>query len=137
MLRALLVLLLLANAGWWTWTQGWLPAGALPWPLDSQGQREPQRLAAQVRPESIQVLPSAEALRLQAAACLQAGPYGDAAWAAAAAVVARTGLAGDAWQRVPADEGSILRVPEADAGQQALLRNLQDADLGEGFKPCP
>ena len=42
MLRALLVLLLLANAAWWAWTHGWLPAGALPLPLDTPGQREPQ-----------------------------------------------------------------------------------------------
>ena len=137
MLRALLVLLLLANAAWWGWTHGWLPAGTLPLPLDTPAQREPQRLAAQVRPESIQILPSAEARRLQAAACLQAGPYDDAAWATAAAAMARTGLPGDAWQRVTVDDGSILRVPEADTAQQELLRNLQDPGLGEGFKPCP
>ncbi len=137
MLRALLVVLLLANAFWWAWTQGWVPAGALPLPLDGRGQSEPQRLAAQWRPESIQVLTPAEASRLQAVACLQAGPYGDDAWAAAAAALERAGLPGTAWQRVPAEAGALLRVPEADAGQQALLAQLQDPGLGEGFKPCP
>jgi hypothetical protein len=136
MLRALLLALVLANAVWWAWTQGWLPASTLPLPRDD-AQREPQRLAAQQRPDNVQLLPSAEARRLAAAACLQAGPYADDSWPAAAAVVARAGLPGTAWQRVPADGGSLLRVPEADAAQQAALRALLDADLGDGFKPCP
>ena len=70
MLRALVVLLLLANALWWAWSQGWLPASALPFPTEA-GQREPQRVAAQQRPDSVRILPSAEARRLAAAACLQ------------------------------------------------------------------
>jgi hypothetical protein len=136
MLRALVLALLLANAGWWAWSHGWLPAGAVPLPRDD-GQREPQRLAAQVRPESVQVLASAEARRLAAAACLQAGPFDDTKWPAAAAALARVGLPTVAWQRVPADGGSVLRVPEADAAQQAALKALVDPELGEGFRPCP
>jgi hypothetical protein len=136
MLRALVLALLLANAGWWAWSQGWLPAGALPLPRDDV-QREPQRLAAQVRPDSVQVLPSAEARRLAAATCLQAGPFDDARWPAAATAMARAGLPAAAWQRVPADEGAWLRVPEADAAQQAALKALAETDLGDGFRPCP
>ena len=50
MLRALVLVLLLANAAWWAWSQGWLPPSALPFPTEA-GQREPQRVAAQQRPE--------------------------------------------------------------------------------------
>ena len=137
MLRALVVALLLANAIWWAWAQGHLPAGALPF-VREDAQREPQRLAAQVRPDSVALLPGAEARRLAAAACLQAGPYADDRWPAAEAAAQRLGLPASAWQRVPADSGGAwLRVPEADGAQQALLRTLAEPDLGEGFKPCP
>ena len=52
MLRGLLVLLLLANGVFFAWTQGWL-APLLPPRADP---REPERLAAQLRPELITVL---------------------------------------------------------------------------------
>jgi hypothetical protein len=136
MLRALVLALLLANAAWWAWSQGWLPPSALPFPTEA-GQREPQRVAAQQRPELVRILPTAEARRLAAAACLQTGPFDDTRWPAAAAVVARVGLPTAAWQRVPVEGGSLLRVPEADAAQQVLLQALQEPDLGEAFKPCP
>ena len=58
MLRVLLLLLLAANALWWAATHGWLPMSWLPLP-DPQAQREPQRLALQVRPEAVTVLPAA------------------------------------------------------------------------------
>ncbi|MDE1948617.1 MAG: hypothetical protein KGI35_08395, partial [Burkholderiales bacterium] len=53
MLRALVVLLLLANLLFFLWTRGTL-APALPPP--HQGEREPERLAAQLHPEAIRVL---------------------------------------------------------------------------------
>lgn len=137
MLRALVAILLLANAVWWAWANGHLPAGALPLPRDDV-QREAQRVAAQVRPDSVVLLPSAEARRLAAAACLQTGPVSDERWAVAEAAVARIGLPASAWQRVPAEGGGAwLRVPEADGSQQVSLRAVQDTDLPEGFKPCP
>lgn len=137
MLRALVALLLLANVVWWAWANGHLPAGTLPWPRDDV-QREPQRMTAQVRPDSVVLLPSAEARRLAAAACLQTGPVSDERWSAAEAAASRAGLPAGAWQRVPAESGGAwLRVPEADGPQQVSLRALQDPDLPEGFKPCP
>lgn len=54
MLRGLVAALLLANVLFWSWTQGWLdgltgiPAG---------GAREPERLARQVRPEVMRIVP--------------------------------------------------------------------------------
>ena len=54
MLRALLAALVLANLLFFAWSQGWLARaiGSTPY-----SEREPQRLGAQVRPETIKVLP--------------------------------------------------------------------------------
>jgi hypothetical protein len=53
MLRALVVVLMLANLAFYGWTQGWL-TDALG--LSSEGDREPQRLSAQVDPAALRVL---------------------------------------------------------------------------------
>jgi hypothetical protein len=90
MLRVLVLLLTLANAGYWAWSQGllasygWAPASA----------SEPQRLQQQLRPEALQLLDSgagapagvplsaapAPALTPTSASteCLQAGLFTDA-----------------------------------------------------------
>ena len=39
MLRALLLVLVLANVLWWGWSHGHLPAGLLPWPRDDVQRR--------------------------------------------------------------------------------------------------
>jgi hypothetical protein len=53
MLRTLVLALLLANAGTWAYTQGWLA----PWlPAAVGGAREPDRVTAQVRPEAVRLL---------------------------------------------------------------------------------
>jgi hypothetical protein len=54
MLRALALLALAANLGFLAWTQGALTGLGLP-PLGA-GEREPQRLERQLRPESIVIL---------------------------------------------------------------------------------
>lgn len=104
MLRALVVLLLLANAGFWAWRGGWLAPlhgviGAQP-----QGEREPERLARQVRPEVVRVLPptghgsapaqppapdDAASAPAESApsACLEAGPFTPTELAAAQAAL--------------------------------------------------
>lgn len=51
MLRLLVLLLLLANVGFYAWSQGTL-LGVLPWPPDT---REPHRLQQQVRPEAVRL----------------------------------------------------------------------------------
>lgn len=90
MLRLLVLVLLLANGGFYAWTQGWL---APLWPAPSNP-REPGRLAAQVRPELITVLtPTAASAAVAAVAaaaseptatvCLEAGPFTEATVAAA------------------------------------------------------
>lgn len=52
MLRALVLLLLLANGAYYAWSQGLLSD----WGLAPREQAEPQRLANQIRPELLQVL---------------------------------------------------------------------------------
>ena len=75
MLRAVVFLLLLANALFFVWSRGWL--GEPP----RHGQSEPGRLAAQVRPEALNVLPpraanaAVQAARAEALVCLEAGPF--------------------------------------------------------------
>lgn len=54
MLRALLLLFLCANAVLWAYGQGWL--AAVGWPREDH--REPQRLAQQVAPEALRLLPA-------------------------------------------------------------------------------
>lgn len=51
MLRLVAILLVLANAGYYVWTQGWLAPLGFAAPSPS----EPQRITAQVRPESLKV----------------------------------------------------------------------------------
>lgn len=82
MLRALVLALLLANAGYLAWTQGLLAD----YGLAPAVQSEPQRLAQQIRPEAMQLLASGEARQGEGkppaaaatsatAECLQAGPF--------------------------------------------------------------
>jgi hypothetical protein len=62
MLRLLVLLLLLANAGYWAWSQGLLAA----YGLAPAVQTEPQRLATQIRPEAIRLLTPDEAQKIEA-----------------------------------------------------------------------
>ena len=86
MLRLLLLALILANLGFYSWTQGWLDGvvGAR-----AIGDREPERLARQVRPETVQILPpdGAASSVSGATACLEAGPFGTTELAAATAAL--------------------------------------------------
>ena len=54
MLRLAVIALLLANAGYYAWSQGWLRT----WGLAPVEQSEPQRLAQQLHPETLRILPA-------------------------------------------------------------------------------
>lgn len=80
MLRAFVWLLLLLNVLYGSWAQGWL----LPYGFGPTPQREPQRMAQQIRPELITLLSPAE-LSLKSgptppdpALCLETGPMDEA-----------------------------------------------------------
>lgn len=106
MLRALVLVLVLANALFFAWTRGWLAPVAEP---PQHGERNPERLAAQVRPESIGLLsPRAASAALSAARaasmaagegeeCLEAGPFTAGDVAAAEALLVQAGLASTQW----------------------------------------
>jgi hypothetical protein len=81
MLRLAVLLLLLANAAYYAWSQGWL-AGA---GLEPARQAEPQRLRQQIKPDALRVLPAEDARPIEmvssasphALECLQAGLFED------------------------------------------------------------
>lgn len=104
MVRLVVALLLVANLGYYGWTQGWLAGWVSASPL---GDRDPGRLALQVNPTAVVVLTpqAASALKSAAApepalACLEAGPFDDTQIEAAEAALAALVPAGH-WARVP------------------------------------
>jgi len=107
-LRALIALLLLANLAFFAWTQGWLDdlVG-----LRSTGDREPERMLRQIRPELIRILPpgaasDAAAADPVAARCLEAGPFGDAEVAAAQAA-AQAALPPGSWVTLKTEQPAV------------------------------
>lgn len=105
MLRVAVGLLLLANLAFFAWARGWFEPGMPPPHL---GEREPQRLANQLRPDAVVVLSgkaasaAISAAKAAAAVCLQAGPVAEAEVAAAEAALAPLQLPEGSWQREPA-----------------------------------
>lgn len=87
MLRLTVLALLLANAAYFAWSQRLLA----PWGFAPAQQSEPQRLAQQIKPQALTLLPREEAMRVEtgagttngkAAECLQAGVFEQAQVAA-------------------------------------------------------
>ncbi len=73
MLRLFVAALLFSNLVFYAWTQGWLDDVV---GVRATGDREPERMARQVRPELIRVLPPQSAASAVAkAGCLEAGPF--------------------------------------------------------------
>jgi hypothetical protein len=147
MLRALVLLLLLANAGFWAWSQGWLAPlnasiGARP-----EGDREPGRLALQVHPERIQpVALAASAPPVAASAaepppvCLEAGPFEPKALAQAQATLQPLLPADSLSVRALGGAWWIVMGPYPEAGQIAKkLAQLRQRGLSaeEARLPAP
>jgi hypothetical protein len=93
MLRTLVLLLVLANLAFFAWTQGWIDGFA---GLAATAQREPERLAQQVRPEAVRILPALGGRASSAAPPLPAPPPASAPSSASEADPARVASAASA-----------------------------------------
>jgi hypothetical protein len=127
MLRALVLALLLANLGFYAWSQGWLDSIV---GVRADGQREPERLARQVRPETIRVLtPQAVAAAASAAEsrlqCLEAGPFAAADVGPAEAALASVLPAGT-WARLSSDKPAQWIVYMGRYNAETLARKQEE-----------
>jgi hypothetical protein len=143
-LRLLLLVLLAANVLFFSFTRGWFDGM---FGLSSIGDREPERVANQVRPTAIVLIPMAAASGASAvvrSGCLEAGPIA-AADATAAETVMRTVLAPGAWidNRTESVMGGAsvvvthtYRVAIVDLGIAARLGALKLDASGHAFNAC-
>jgi len=126
MLRVLAAAVLLANVLFFAWARGWL-APAVPPP--HAGEREPQRLAAQLNPQLVQVLsPQAASAALRAAttACVEAGPFSDADIAAAESGLAIAGVPAGASERQNVQAPPAWLVYMGRFSDPAVLKSKED-----------
>jgi hypothetical protein len=113
-LRAIVVVLLAVNVGFWAWTQGWLDMVV---GVPARGDREPERLGLQIAPELVRVTPvaseTAKPARREPAVT---NPPAPPAWNAPdAAGAAEPPPAAPAPPEAPASETSSTASPPADA----------------------
>ena len=154
-LRALVLALVLANAALFTWTAGWID----PWLGGrSRGERDPGRLAHQLRPETLRVLaPSGASAAMAGAAgtagtagtarmapaapaaveagCLEAGPY-PAEQAAAAERLLAAALPAGSWVRQPDAPSTWLVYMGRYTSEDTLARKGAELKrIGVAFEP--
>ena len=125
MLRAIVVALLVANLAFFAWTQGWLDGLV---GVRARGDREPERLAAQVRPETVTVLKAGGkgSVAASAAACLEAGPFLPADVGAAEAALRGAGIA-SGWADARTEKtGTWLLYMGSYPDREALLRKIEE-----------
>ncbi|MDD3935466.1 hypothetical protein [Rhodoferax sp.] len=140
MVRTLVWLLLLLNALYWSWAQGWL----LPYGLGPAPQREPQRLTQQIRPEAITLLSLDEVKReplrepSDDTVCLQSGTM-DAAQAEAVRRLLQTSWSPESWLLMEQSDGQglRLRLPALNPAQQARLPELSAVLPSGALESCP
>ncbi len=139
-MRTLVALLLLANLAFFALARGWLQPYV---GLSTQHEREPQRLAAQLNPESVRVRAAGAAASSPATSCIQAGPFSAAQIEAIEAGLAAALRAPTTWQRQTAEaDGDArgpqfwLRVEQPDAALRQQLQDLVAATPGGGLGAC-
>jgi hypothetical protein len=148
LLRTLAVLLLLANLVFFGWARGWW---APMWPAPRQGEREPERLAAQVLPETVVVAAVAggpSAARAATPSCLEAGPIDEAGLSAAEAALVAAQLPEGSWGRIVSNPApawllyagrvatdELRRVAQAELQQNGIKFELinEPAELAPGL----
>ncbi len=117
MLRALVLLLLLLNALFFGWTQGWLDAVV---GLKAGGAHEPERLTQQVKPESIQLLEPQAAVALQTRVCLESDLFpSETALNETQTALQGLGLTAADWQVQSSEQAGVwavasIRLPSKD-----------------------
>jgi hypothetical protein len=144
-LKAALVAILAANLLVFGFTRGWFDGV---FGLHAGGDREPERLAGQVRPASIVLMPMASASASNAGAsamttCLEAGPIA-ASDAVAAEATLKSALPDGVWNDIRSEATSgaktivthTYRVANADAATAARLAALKLDASGRGFSAC-
>ena len=124
MLRITLALLLVANLLYAAWAAGGLRNFGLVPPQAS----EPERMAAQIEPQALRVLPPAEAARIEAEArnaqCLQAGPLAAPLLPPLRDKLAAWPLGSWVLVEAAAGQGTVLRLPVVDEALRARLPEL-------------
>lgn len=138
--RTLALVLLLLNALYWAWGEGWL----LPYGFGPVQQREPQRLAQQIRPEAITVLRAFEGqlpplpVAPEPTVCLQSGPMNQTQVDAVRALL-ETSWPSESWllQEAEAGQSWRLRLPALDQALQAQLPELRALLPGGELNACP
>lgn len=139
MLRTVVLLLVLANALFFAWTQGWLEGvtGSKP-----HAEREPERLARQVNADRVIVLspaaasaavaprpPEPPASAPQRGACLEAGPFATGASVSAVAVLQalQPPLPPGSWQDVKVERpGSWMVYMGRYPNREALAKKQEE-----------
>ena len=126
MLRALVVALLIANLAFFGWSQGWLDGIV---GVRAGGDREPERLANQLKPESIVILAEAGSGATRTAvdaSCLEAGPYSPTEAAAAESALQGIVPAGS-WSDVRSDKpGTWLVYMGSYPDRETMLRKKDE-----------
>ncbi len=142
MLRALLAALVVANVLFFAFARGKFD-GLLG--LDSLGGREPERLARQVRPQSIRLLPAMPAASAVAetTACFESPVFGATESAAVEATLfaslpvgAWTDVRGERVTGTRSEPTHLYRVVNADAALAAKLQSLKLDASGRSFSAC-
>ena len=127
MVRLVVLILALANLGFYVWTQGWIDDVV---GVRARGDREPERLLRQIRPEIVVLLPPSMASAPAAPlVCLEAGPFSLAEVADAEAVLrtATPPVPDGRWVRVTIDKpGSWLIYMGKYAGPQAMSKKEEE-----------
>jgi hypothetical protein len=141
-LRALLAALVVANLLFFAYTRGTLDGV---FGLRAIGDREPERLANQVRPETIRLLPMSAAASApgDVRACLETPPFG-AADASAVELILANNLPAGSWtdtrgERTIGSKTEVThsyRVANADAALASRLATLMLDLVGRSFSPC-
>lgn len=139
MLRLVALLLVLANALYFAWSQGLL----LSWGWGPAQQSEPQRLQQQIRPDTIRILTPDEARQLETTAaaaprgteCLQAGPFDDIQLAALRPALEP--LPAGSWKLDPVAEPArwIVYMGKYASADHVARKKSELRQLGISFEP--